>query len=173
MQRSGISGLVLAGLLWCGPGTVGADGFIEPYQELTSAPALNLEDIQGTRHDLDDLQGSVVLVNFWASWCPPCVREMPAMRRLADTFRGRDFLILAVNVAEGKAKAARYAQPASDGFLILDDKNSAAFKAWQARVFPSSYILDTKGRLRYRVEGPFEWDSLESIEVIESLLAEP
>ena len=170
MQRGAIFGMALAGLFWISPGGVIADGFLEPYQETKPAPALSLEDIHGVRHELADFRGSLVLVNFWASWCPPCVHEMPSMQRLAEAFQGRRFRILAVNVAEGKGRAARFARYMTHGATILLDKDSAAFKAWRARVFPSSYIVDAEGRLRYRVEGPLEWDSPQIIAVIEGLI---
>jgi len=64
------------------------------------APALKLKDLDGQLHDLAALKGKVVLVNFWATWCPPCRREMPSMERLAQKLRGDNFVVLAVDVGE-------------------------------------------------------------------------
>ena len=64
------------------------------------APALKFKDIDGKTLDLAQLKGKVVLINFWATWCPPCRREMPSMERLSQAFKGKPFVVLAVNVGE-------------------------------------------------------------------------
>lgn len=135
-----------------------------------AAPAIALDGVDGSFHRLIDYRGQVILVNFWASWCPPCVREIPSMQRLADMLQGRPFQILAVNVGEGRGIARRYSRYMGKGFTVLLDKDSAAFKTWQGKVLPSSYLLDGKGRLRFRVQGPLEWDSPAVVDTIDQLI---
>ena len=87
MSRGWVLGLLV--LLWSGGGTAGAPA------------ALELEDLEGRPHRLDDYRGKVVLVNFWATWCGPCREEMPTLERLRQALAGRPFTVLAVNVGEG------------------------------------------------------------------------
>jgi len=77
--------------------TVCADGSLDPYPNTSAALEFELRDIDNQMHRLSDYRGKVVLVNFWASWCIPCLKEMPGMQRTADTLRDRPFEILAIN----------------------------------------------------------------------------
>ena len=121
------------------------------------APALALRDVEGRLHRLEDYRGKVVLVNFWATWCEPCREEMPSMNRLRASLAGRPFEVLAVNLAESEARIRRFKEQVPLDFAVLMDRDSAAGRAWQARVLPISFLIGPDGRIRYSVVGEIDW----------------
>ena len=138
--------------------------------------ALALLDLDGKPHTLADYKGRVVLINFWASWCPPCRAEMPSMQRLKDAMKNEPFSILAVNMAETETEVRQFLKDIKDmkdaklDFTILMDKDGKALKEWKLFVFPTSYVLDAEGKLRYSLLGSVEWDESDTLKKIEALL---
>lgn len=124
------------------------------------APDFFLEDIDGKKHRLSDLRGKVVLVNFWATWCPPCRREMPSIERLSHALKGTDFEILAVNVAEDLETVFSFTGTLDPvpTFPIVFDTDSRILKAWPVMGLPTTFILDKHGRIVYRAVGGREFD---------------
>lgn len=133
---------------------------------------LVLEDLNGRTYNLADYKGQVVLVNFWASWCPPCVHEMPSMARLKKRLKGEPFEILAANLAEAPPAIDAFIKAHPVNFPILLDQEGSAVQAWKVFAYPSSYLIDKKGRIRYALFGGFDWDSPAALNKIEALLAE-
>jgi len=150
----------------------GSAGTLEPYTETTLPPELRLVDTRGKMHDLVDYRGKVVLVNFWASWCPPCIKEMPGLQRLQAKLADRSFTILAVNVGEKRYDVWKFTKLVDFTLPTPLDTNSQIFNAWDTEVLPTSFLLDTRGKIRYRAQGDLEWDSSSVIALIEELLAE-
>ena len=135
--------------------------------------ALKLKDIAGRTHDLVDYRGQVVLVNFRATWCPPCRAEMPSMWKLQNAFRGKPFRILAVNMAESDAEVNTFLPDRmKQDFVVLMDRDGAALKNWKVFAFPTSFIIDKRGLVRYGLFGATEWDSKENQKIIETLISE-
>jgi len=149
-----------------------AAGTLEPYPETPQAPQLNLNDTRGEMHRLEDYRGKVVLVNFWASWCPPCVKEMPGLQRLQEYLLDEPFVILPVNVGEKKYRVWKFAKLINFNLPVLLDTNSRTFADWDASVLPTSYLLDAEGHIRYRAQADLEWDTPVIISEIKKLLAE-
>jgi thiol-disulfide isomerase/thioredoxin len=137
------------------------------------APALVLPALKEGTVNLDDLRGRVVLVNFWAVWCPPCRKEMPSMGRLADKLAGKPFTILGVNVGETPEEIRAFLKQVPVNFPIVLDSEGQNLKAWSVFAFPTSYVVDKKGRMRLGLFGSIEWDSPEAVAKLEALLAEP
>jgi thiol-disulfide isomerase/thioredoxin len=150
----------------------GITGDLEPYKETTQPPELKLVDPSGEMHDLADYRGKVILVNFWASWCPPCIKEMPSLQRLQAKLADRPFEILAVNVGEKRYDVWKFAKLVNFTLPTPLDTQSRTFDAWEAEVLPTSFLLDARGQIRYRVQGDLEWDSDGIVALIEELLAE-
>ncbi len=143
---------------------------LKPYGSDPAPPPLMLEDLNGKRHDLADYRERVVLVNFWATWCPPCVREMPSMQRLKEKMAGKPFAVLALNMGEDEKTVRAFLKKLPVDFTILMDRDGAALKAWKIFVFPTSFVLGPDGMIHYGLYGELEWDTEEAVRVMESLL---
>ena len=138
----------------------------------TPAPEMKARDLKGATKTLADYRGKVVLLNFWASWCPPCLREMPSMERLRLKMAGRPIEIVAVASAEGPDDAKAFLSKMKLGFPVLLDPDGSNTRRWKVFALPTSFLLDAEGRVRYVLTGPTEWDEGEALQVLESLLAE-
>ena len=145
-------------------------GELVPFPEKPATPLLKLPDLSGQQHNIRDYAGKVVLVNFWASWCQPCLMEMPSMQRLHKAMHGRPFSILAVDVEESKSKVWRFKKLLNISFTTLLDSKGKAMKDWDIEILPTSYLIDSEGRMRYGVRGTLEWDTEEVIQLIETLM---
>ena len=122
-----------------------------------ATPPLALQDLEGRPQRLEDYRGKVVLINFWATWCEPCREEMPSMNKLRASLAGRPFTVLAVNLAEPQSRVRRFMETVPLDFPVLLDRDTAAAKAWQARILPASFIVGADGRIRYSVLGGIDW----------------
>ena len=140
------------------------------HEQESTAPALSLPDLGGRQQRLEDYRGQVVLVNFWATWCPPCLAEMPSMQRLVEAMAGRPFQILAVNTEETKSKVWKFKKLLNISFPTLLDSSGDATRAWAVDVFPTSYLIDAGGRIQYVSYGALEWDDAAVVTVIETLM---
>lgn len=147
-------------------------GEIRAYAEPVPAPSLDLPDLDGNPVTLTDLHGRVVLVNFWGTWCPPCVEEMPSIQRLQNQLSDRPFSVLAVNVNEARNRVAAFAKRNDIALRVLQDATGDVSRAWDVQVFPTSYLVDGSGQVRYRALGPVDWDSGEPLEATLKLLSE-
>jgi len=134
------------------------------------APALNLPDYRGSDYRLEQRQEQVTLVNFWASWCKPCVEEIPSLHRLRARIADPGFAIVTVNVGESRARIENFLSRVTIDLPLLLDSDSQAAKAWKIYVYPSTYLVDHRGQIRYAYLGALEWDSAENIKLIRNLL---
>jgi thiol-disulfide isomerase/thioredoxin len=129
-------------------------------------PELSLPDLAGEQRSLKEFAGKVLLVNFWASWCQPCIDEMPSIERLKAALADQPFAVVGVNVAEAERRVNATVQRLGITFPVLLDKDSAAFKGWGASVLPTAYVLDGRGRVRYVGRGPVEWDRVDIVDMM-------
>jgi thiol-disulfide isomerase/thioredoxin len=138
-----------------------------------ATPVLELEDLDGRRHTLADYRGRVVLVNFWASWCSPCLQEIPGLISLAERLKERRFTILAVNVGESKNKLPGFTRKMAEHMVMLLDPESEAFKRWEGIGLPSTFVLDGSGRIRYEAFGPVHWGAGYIVDMLTALMDKP
>lgn len=143
---------------------------LQPYRGPPFHPPLRLEDLAGRQHDLRDYRGRVVLLNFWTTWCPPCVEEIPSLGRLNSHFERADFTVLAIDIGEEPVQVRRFLERVPAEFPVLLDRTGATVKPWRIRAFPTTFIVDREGRVRYSYFGALEWDTPEVIAIIEALL---
>jgi thiol-disulfide isomerase/thioredoxin len=165
-----LAALPLLGLLWSAfPATAGE---LEPVSGSPAADALGNRDLAGRAHRLDDYVGKVVLVNFWATWCPPCVAEMPSLQRLYTAFSDQPFALLAVSMGEGERKIQQFKKTAGVDFPLLLDKTSDLSQRWGVDFLPTSYLIDAQGRARYKAYGEVDWDDEAVRATLRALLEE-
>ncbi len=168
----GIAGVVLLLVL----STVHAESAqtLLPIPERPMAPEFVLVDADGKQHRLSDYRGNVVAINFWATWCPPCLREMPSMQRLWDRWKNKNFVILAIDVGEDDETVFRFTIELDTPleFPLLLDREGKVVAQWPVLGLPTTFILDKQGRVVYRAVGGREWDQAEFYGPIESLLLE-
>jgi len=119
---------------------------------------------------LSDYKGQVVLLNFWATWCVPCLEEMPAMEQLAQKMQGRKFKIVAVDLQETPEKVRQFAKASAFGFpLVLDPAGEISHHYGVLRI-PVSYIIDGTGAIFRRAQGARPWASAQSIAFFSDLI---
>ena len=144
-------------------------GFQLPRRSV-QAVGFELQDLAGTTHSLDAYRGSVVFLNFWATWCAPCRIEMPAMQalheRLADTAA---FAMVAVNLQEDAGRVRGFADELELSFRILLDSSGEIAAAYGARTLPMSYIIDKDGSILARIIGTRSWDEPEFEQLFRTL----
>lgn len=132
-------------------------------------PSLSLVDLMGRQRSLNEFANKVLLVTFWASWCRPCIEELPSIQRLALEMHGKPFAVLGVNVGEGERRVRETTKRLEIDFPVLLDKDSTMLKKWGATVLPTAYVLDRSGRVRYIGRGPLEWDRIDIIDMLGKL----
>ncbi|MEA3195238.1 MAG: hypothetical protein QOD26_3571 [Betaproteobacteria bacterium] len=136
-----------------------------------ATPELELNALDGKPQRLADYRGRVVLVNFWATWCAPCLEEMPSIEKLRRSLDERTFAVLAVNVGEGPRVAGDFAGKMGLGFNFLLDRDMKTSKAWGARVLPATFIVDPQGKVRYSYYGAIDWSRADVRDAISRLIA--
>lgn len=138
------------------------------------APALELKGIDGKHYDLKDFHGRVVVVNYWATWCLPCIEEMPAIQRMWDKLSPAGLEVLAVNAGEREETIQKFLDTFNPAlrFPILIDKTSEAFEAWGVRGLPVTFVVGKGGRIIYSAEGGRKMDSDHILERLRRLIEE-
>lgn len=135
---------------------------------VSPAPTLRLRDVDDKLVDLAQYRGRVVLINFWATWCPPCRKEFPSLGRVRKLFKPAEFEVIAVNV--GEDPDAVFSFSGITDFPVVFDRDSKTMGAWSVRGLPTTFLVDRKGQLAYRATGGREFDDPEIVALIRSLL---
>jgi thiol-disulfide isomerase/thioredoxin len=149
--------------------TLDSIGFVR-YSRAISAVDFTLVDLQGRQRSLDDYIGKLVLLNFWATWCPPCRREMPSMQALYEQFHDDGLEIVALNVLEDRSTAADFIEETGYTFPVLLDADGRTATTYAIRYFPTTYVIDRNGVVLGRREGFHDWSSPEVTSGFEVLL---
>jgi peroxiredoxin len=139
----------------------------------TAAPEFSLSDLEGKTWSLSALRGSVVVMNFWATWCPPCREEMPSINALNEIMRERDdFVILEVLYQDTPEKAAEFMKKNGYGLTVVVDTGEQAAKSYGITGVPETFVIDKKGILRKNIIGPSVFDTPSEVQFYRNLLAE-
>ncbi len=146
---------------------------LKPYIGDIQSEDFELTDLQGKTHRLDNYRGKVVLLNFWATWCPPCIEELPSLTRLQNHFKSQSVDILTIDVGEPIELITPFLEKTSSTDLtVLLDSDGSVHKKWNIYVFPTTFLLDQDGEIRYAAVGALDWGSQPIIDIINNLLQE-
>lgn len=136
------------------------------------APDFAVPDLDGHTVRLSALRGKVVLVNLWATWCPPCREEMPSMQQLWSRFHERDFELLAVSQDEdGAERVAEFVHEMKLSFPVLVDPQREVGDRYGVWGYPETFVIDRNGYVVERVIGPRDWTAPAEVTKLEALLA--
>ena len=152
--------------------SIGNAGSLQKFPANKSTPPLYLKDLSGRFQSLDDYRGKVILVNFWGSWCSSCIEEMPSLQRLEQKFKHSEMVVLAVNVNQTHTSVQRFLQRTALDLTVLMDTSAKTAKNWQVNFYPTSFVIDKAGKMRFFAIGKLDWDQTETFEVIHSLILE-
>ena len=150
----------------------------DPFQEMqlirptqpTPAPDFTVPGLTGKPLSLRDFRGAVVLLNFWATWCPPCKQEMPSMERLYQRYKDRKLTLLAISIDfEGARAVAPFVRNLKLTFPIGLDPKMEVAERHTVRALPASFVIDQNGTAVGIAIGPRDWDSAAAHAVIDTL----
>jgi thiol-disulfide isomerase/thioredoxin len=135
---------------------------------VSPAPTLRLKNEDDKFVDLSQYKDRVVLINFWATWCPPCRKEFPSLSRVRKLFKQTEFEVIAVNVGEDPDSVFSFT--GITDFPVLFDRDSKTMGAWSVRGLPTTFLVDRQGRIAFRATGGREFDDAEIVATIKQLL---
>lgn len=139
------------------------------FEKKPAAPELVLDYLDGSDFQLSEWKGKPVVVNFWASWCPPCREEIPSMNRAWDILQMKGVKMIGVNYGEDAETVNRFLAKTPVNFPIALDPDEQKSKRWPVVGLPITFILDAEGRVVYSASGPREWDAPDVIQKISAL----
>ena len=137
------------------------------------APEFILKDMNGRPFSLSSLKGKAVLINFWATWCPPCRSEMPSLNKLHKEYGSGGLVVLAVSTDKTSSGVRDFLSKHPVDFAVLMDSDSKVSRQFKVFSLPTTFLLDKSGVIRQRFLGEEEWDSLAMREKITTLLNSP
>ncbi|HDQ14467.1 MAG TPA: TlpA family protein disulfide reductase [Sediminispirochaeta sp.] len=144
------------------------------FTEEVEAPDFTVPDLEGSQVSLSNQKGKLVLLNLWATWCPPCREEMPSMQELYDRLEPRGFTILAISAPqpprETEEKIRGYIGENGFNFPVLIDSEFQAFPIYNTGSIPTSYLIDPEGNLVARLTGSIDWTSPGIVDILEKML---
>ena len=189
--RAGLAVVILGAVLWILPvrrpgedgGHHGAALVLDPFEkagvvelkEGQPAPALTLSTLDGGRTSVADYRGKLVVLNFWATWCPPCTLEMPSLEALWRRYRDRGLVVIGVSVDRGAPRALLepYVRNLKLTFPILLDPDSKTSDRWRVTALPATFLVRPGGEVAGMATGAREWTSDEMQALVEHLLPGP
>ena len=131
---------------------------------------IQLKDVFGNTVSLSESRGKVVFLNFWATWCPPCIIEMPSMEKLHLRFKDKNFVMIAINSQETDAQVKSFFEKNKLSFTALLDSSGEVAAWFSVNVLPTTFVLDKEGRIIGKALGPRDWDSQASIALFDYLI---
>jgi len=145
---------------------------LEPMKDNAPTPEFSLPTLNGKKIALKDFKGKLVFLNFWASWCVPCREEMPAMERLYQEFKDRNFIVFAVNVKDRRQDAQAFVKELKLTYPVALDPEGQVGLLYGAWGLPTTYLIGSKGEGLARAWGPAEWYGPAARKLIKELLDE-
>ncbi len=152
------------------PSQARMDFQLKPFKGNPAPHPVTLNDISGDNYKRENFEGKVTVVNFWATWCPPCVEEIPSLNRLREIMHGKPFELVSINYAETPGHVSAFMQRVSVKFPVLMDLDGKVSQQWNVIAYPSTFVIGKDGRIHYGVNAAIAWDSPEVIATINRLL---
>ena len=143
---------------------------LTPYKGIVSPSPVRLRDASGQLFNIKNYLGKVTVINFWASWCPPCVEEIPSLNRLKQTMQGKPFQLISINYAETAEKVREFLNRVNVDFPVLLDPGGQLTGRWKVMAFPSTFVIGPDGNIHYGVNAGIHWDTEEVVQQLKSLL---
>jgi len=140
-----------------------------PWPKTQSTPSLTFTDVQHKKWSSHELKGRVVILNLWATWCEPCKEELPSLDALAELEGGEKVVVLGINVNEPASRAIKYLQTHGLKIRTVSDADSMWARQFNVRVYPTTILMDTKTKAKWRVVGAVDWTSSMAREWIDGL----
>jgi len=154
-------GLLLSGAAW-------AQFQKTPWPAAQTTPALDVQDLQGQRWTAERLKGRSVVLNFWATWCPPCKEELPSLQTLHE-LGGGDPVVIGINVRETASHVRRYLASTGMNFPIVLDPQAELARRFGVTAYPTTLLIAPNGQIRWRVVGEVDWSGAEAGRWVASL----
>jgi len=152
--------------------TAAAPGELKPVKGAIIAGDFVTQDLRGKPVRFAELRGKVVLLNFWATWCAPCRKEMPSMEQLHREYKERGLVVLAVSQDQGPIREVQaFAQELKLSFSVWHDRDGLVGRQYSIPGVPTSYLVGADGRIAYRALGEYDWSGPEARRAVERLLA--
>ena len=144
---------------------------VKPIRAGDMVKPISLPNLQGELQGIP--KGKVVLLNFWATWCPPCRKEVPSMVKLYDKYKAQGFEIVAVSVDKSYDDVVKFVAEQNMTFTVLHDQASQVAREYGVFRYPETFIVDRTGKVVQHLNGAVEWMEPEFMDYIEKLVAEP
>jgi thiol-disulfide isomerase/thioredoxin len=151
-------------------GEASLDSRLKPYRGQPQPNAITLRGIDDLPHHIDDYTGRVSVINFWASWCTPCVEEIPSLNRLRQKMQGKPFQLISVNYAETPETIKNFLKQVSVEYPVLLDSTGEMSTKWNVIAYPSTFVIGSDGKIHYGVNAAIAWDAPEVIRLLEGLM---
>ena len=148
----------------------GIDSQLKPYRGKVSPLAIALNDANGKHFSISDYRGKVTVVNFWATWCSPCIEEIPSLNRLREKMSAHPFQLISVNYAQEAPQVKAFLKKVQVDFPVLIDDDGRETAKWKVIAFPSTFVIGPDGQIRYGVNAAIEWDDPEVIKQLQELV---
>jgi peroxiredoxin len=180
MRVTAVNKVILGSILACGVvicALYGATYATDPFAQVEvlkpkvrmEAPAFTLMDINGGRRSISDFRGKIVLLNFWATWCPNCREEMPSLEKLHEQFKAKGVVVIAV-AEDSRSEVTSFARKLGLTFPILLDSGGSVRKSYEVTALPMTYIIGRDGKISGRLFGGRDWAGADAGALIRYLL---
>jgi peroxiredoxin len=154
------------------PAQGGGANIFQSYTKPLPLPDFSLEDLQGKTVRSKDSRGKVMILNFWATWCPGCRAEAASLGKLYGRFHSKGLVVFRVDTKESRETVRGFLERNPSPIPVLLDEKNRVGKMLGVWVHPTSYIIDCKGLLQYRAMGTVDWAGIEAVSIVERLLGE-
>jgi peroxiredoxin len=131
---------------------------LQAYPGNSIAPALKLESTEDKTYNLEEYRGKVVVLNFWGTWCTPCIKEIPSLERLQKSFSKNELVVLSVTTGESKKEIQAFLKKVPADFPVLLNPDGSTVKQWKIVAFPTTFVIDQRGEIQLAYFGGLEWD---------------